>query len=435
MLLGEHLPVPICTFGPWGPVDCRWDQIVSLLCSKLGHPLNVPVYTSLLSLQVPRGPPAPICGIPQAEETFFPLLCSIGSLITYSQNTSFYVSTKICFAREFGWSWTCHPPSHWANVENTSQFFQNIPDPKICSVLFSRQITIWEGRHQYFLFFWREGCQLFVRSLIILPSLRVCRGEFCSKFLQAQGREHGSEMVALCVQPWSPFPATLLHFSLWCRNDPSFLPCPYHATFSRAVSLSERLNLRNTQEKRFQNPNGHPLVKREYSNNCFRGVYWAGSTPEIKTKQRTKTNKQKPTRQGLPDCETGIFREIPNHSWLLCPFISEINPRNIWRIGKGLPLHLSLEMPSLPQVQRVLSTSFICQRQDEFESFFYSWPVSAYDTSMDSVNRGWNISKNNRKMCQYWACADSFLIMLNNYLHNFAIISGVISNLETTHSE
>lgn len=97
----------------------------------------------------------------------------------------------------------------------------------------------------------------------------------------------------------------------------------------RSVLLSGRLNPRNTQGKHFQNPNGHPLVKREYSNHCFKGVYWAESTPDMKTKQRTKTNKQQSTRQGLPDCETGIFREIPTHSWLLCSFISEINPRNI----------------------------------------------------------------------------------------------------------
>lgn len=94
----------------------------------------------------------------------------------------------------------------------------------------------------------------------------------------------------------------------------SFLPCPYHGLhYFLESNLSGRLSPRNTQGKCFQNPNRHPLVKREYSNYCFKGVHWAGSTPDIKTKQRTKTNKQKSTRQGLPGCETGIFREIPTH--------------------------------------------------------------------------------------------------------------------------
>lgn len=150
MLRCAHLPVPIWLLAH---EKDQWTADVTKYAASWGN------LWMFLSTQVPwvyRSPEDTLhqlCGVPQAEETFFPFLYSIGSLITYSQNTSFHVSTKICFAREFGWSWTCHPPSRWANVENTSQFFQNIPDPKICSVLFSRQITTREGRHQYFHFF------------------------------------------------------------------------------------------------------------------------------------------------------------------------------------------------------------------------------------------------------------------------------------------
>lgn len=93
----------------------------------------------------------------------------------------------------------------------------------------------------------------------------------------------------------------------------SFLPCPYHGLcYFLKSSLFGRMNPRNTQGKCFQNPNGHPLVKREYSNYCFKGVHWAGSILDIKqNKEQKQTNKNLPDRASLT-VKLGSSEKSPN---------------------------------------------------------------------------------------------------------------------------
>jgi hypothetical protein len=111
-------------------------------------------------------------------------------------------------------------------------------------------------------------------------------------------------------------------------------------------SLHRKPNPRNIQGKCFQNSKGSPLAKKECWNKFFNTVYWAKSTSDffffffLRNLSRV-----------LPDCEVGIFRETPNHSWFLRSLFMEDKSQKClisweWRSFASVTIDASL--PGVP---------------------------------------------------------------------------------------